>query len=280
MSGNVKTEYDRVKNKFLNIEKDLIYFLKNAHGEQMDSVIDMIKAAYDPSDESSILTVAYIIELDALPMFIPDIEMRKSFIAQNSNRLYEATVLKDYYSLVSSGAMPSNPRVESYLSEFESNKTKYQKTAGIQYMPMSLNLMKITNQIRDMKRELHDADIDYYGRMRNFKEINYGRFVYYAVKLIGFATLGVWLLTGKLNGEWYVWQLEIAEWAIVIINAICGLIYLVLPLRFRYGKKITKFEWRLTNIKDHMLRLSIIDIALAVFWIVLYRSWYGPMRNW
>ena len=44
---NVKNTYDQKRDEFLSVEQDLILFLKNAKKEEINTVIDTLKIAYD-----------------------------------------------------------------------------------------------------------------------------------------------------------------------------------------------------------------------------------------
>ena len=274
---NAKYKYDHIKSRFLEIERELISFLKNASGEDIECVVDMLKAVYDPTDELSILAAAYAIELEVMKnQKLPDKHERQYFLEEHSDLLYEAVTSEDYNGLINSGALP-NDNVRLILEKFEETRFSFANKYKTSYIPSSIELSDILNRMSELSSDLFKVNFEYNGKISHYKNDAEDSVIYFFMSVVCFAYSGVgyWLLCNdfQIYREHHDTLLAYMIMCVsVIFTIVLAILYVLVPMRFIHAKRINDLDWTLESIFSHRNKLLITDLFLSILAIILIYS--------
>lgn len=274
---NVKNTCDQKRDEFLSVEQDLILFLKNAKKEEINTVIDTLKIAYDVDNDLSVLAAAYAFELDLMTnMDLPDKKMRQLFLQEHPNLFYEAVTVEDYQTIVNNGAVP-NDNVYLALKSFEETQVSFNDNYKTEYIPSSSKLTDISNRMSEILSDLLSANLEYNWKITHYKNNKEDSVLYFFMSILCFAYSAIgWRI---LHNDLYYYAeyqdtllIYSIMWISVVLTMLFAILYILVPFRFIYTEKISDIDWILESVFSHRAKLLVVDLFLVILSIIVLRS--------
>lgn len=274
---NVKNTCDQKRDEFLSVEQDLILFLKNAKKEEINTVIDTLKIAYDVDNDLSVLAAAYAFELDLMTnMDLPDKKMRQLFLQEHPNLFYEAVTIEDYQTIVNNGAVP-NDNVYLALKSFEETRVSFNDNYKTEYIPSSSKLTDISNRMSEILSDLLSANLEYNWKITHYKNNKEDSIFYFFMSILCFAYSAIgWRI---LHNDLYYYAeyqdtllIYSIMWISVVLTMLFAILYILVPFRFIYTEKISDIDWILESVFSHRAKLLVVDLFLVILSIIVLRS--------
>lgn len=274
---NVKNTCDQKRDEFLSVEQDLILFLKNAKKEEINTVIDTLKIAYDVDNDLSVLAAAYAFELDLMTnMDLPDKKMRQLFLQEHPNLFYEAVTIEDYQTIVNNGAVP-NDNVYLALKSFEETRVSFNDNYKTEYIPSSSKLTDISNRMSEILSDLLSANLEYNWKITHYKNNKEDSVLYFFMSILCFAYSAIgWRI---LHNDLYYYAeyqdtllIYSIMWISVVLTMLFAILYILVPFRFIYTEKISDIDWILESVFSHRAKLLVVDLFLVILSIIVLRS--------